>query len=306
MTDSNTVSPNGVVDLSNAPAGLDDATFDSLFPAEAQTTVLSASQTQPVPQPENPPAPALQAQPVTQTSNAPFIKGERSVYNTPEAAVQGINQKDALIEQLRQRYALTTGIDPITGQPIGQNPSPQNIDYSNNPKKYIEDLFAAAQAAKDDPSAYVGVQSKFMMDTLRPLQPLMHRVAKEQALEALGSEIKEAPAYVGTPAYQKALDSNPELKEAITSAETDYRWHSRLPSLYKIAYLTGQGMQLPELLRAQSVPQPQTSNTPAPRPTGQPSTPAMPTATTRPSFKTLDGIRAIIADAESRGAPLDF
>src|SRR5487761_1287678 len=305
MADLNTVAPNGVVDLSNAPAGLDDATFDSLFPAEASTQVFTAAQPQPVTAPGTAAATEPQAQPVTQPS-APFLKGDRSVYNTQEAALQGINQKDALIEQLRQRYALTTGIDPITGQPVGHNPTPQNIDYSSDPKKYIEDLFAAAQDASKDPSAYVGVQSKFISDTLKPLQPLMQRAAREQALQTLGNEIKDAPAFVGTPAYQKALDSNTELRDAIASAETDYRWHSRLPSLYKIAYLTGQGMQLPELLRANAAPQPQTQTSPAPRPTSQPTTPSMPTATAPPTFKTLDGIRSVIADSEARGLTLDF
>lgn len=302
MPDINTVAPNGTVNLSDAPAGLDDATFDSLFPAEATTTVIPAPQTQPTPQPENPPAPSPQAQPVTQPS-APFLRGDKSVYNTPEAALQGINQKDALIEQLRQRYALTTGIDPITGQPIGQAQPQQDQDYFNNPSKYMADLYTAAKA---NPEAYRDVQAKFFMDTLKPLQPLMQRVAREQALETLSAEVKEAPAFIGTPAYKKALDSNTELKDAIAVAETDYKFHSRLPALYKLAYLTGQGMQLPELLRANAAPQPQSQTTPAPRPTVQPTTPNMPTATARPSFKTLDGIRAVIADAEARGATLDF
>lgn len=302
MSDLNTVAPNGVVNLSDSPAGLDDATFDSLFPAEAATTVIPAPQTQPTPQPENPPPPAPQAQPVTPSPSAPFLKGEKSVYNSPEAALQGINQKDALIEQLRQRYALTTGIDPITGQPIGQaQPQSQNLDYFDNPSKYVADLYSAAKA---NPEAYRDVQAKFFMDTLKPLQPLMQRVAREQALETLATEVKDAPAFIGTPAYQKALDSNTELKDAIAVAETDFKFHSRLPALYKLAYLTGQGMQLPELLRANAAPQSQP--TPAPRPTVQPTTPSMPTATARPSFKTLDGIRAVIADAEARGATLDF
>lgn len=295
------VAPGGVVNLSDAPSGLDDATFDSLFPAEPAP--LASPAPQPVAQPASTPAPVTAD---GSTTNAPFIKGDKSVYNTPEAAVQGINQKDALIEQLRQRYALTTGVDPITGQPVAQiaQPQPQGVDYANSADKYMSDLYAAAKSG--DPNAYSAVQTKYIMDTLKPLQPVMQRAAREQALDIASNDIKEIPSFIGTPQYKATLDSVPELRDAIQTAEQDHRFHNRLPGLYKIAYLAGQGQQLPQILATQAA-QARTTNPPAqPRPTAQPSTPSMPQEGPKPSFKDIHGIKAIVAAAEARGAKLDF
>lgn len=305
--------PPGTVDLSDAPAGLDDATFDSLFPSDGQN-VVAAPQAQPVTQTvQQQQQPTPQAQPVTQvtqpsTTSQPFIKGDKSVYNTAEAAVQGINQKDALIETLRQRYALTTGIDPITGQPVtqaNQPIQPQVPDYNQDPKLYMQDLYKAAQTT---PEAYRDVQQKFLLDTLKPLQPYIQKAAREQAMEALTSDpsLKDAGTFIGTPAYQAALDNNPELKNAIVAAESDMQWHSRLPGLYKIAYLAGRGQQLPDLLAQQSAAIPNSTPSAPVRTTAQPTTPNAPAPSARPSFGTLEGIRATIAEAEARGMQLTF
>ena len=294
------IAPGGVIQLNNSPAPLDDATFDSLFPTDGNG---SAPQAPAVPAGTTPAAPAQPTAPVVQPSDAPYLQGRSSVYKTPEAAVEGINAKDALIDTLRQRYALTTGIDPITNQPIQAAPIQQQQDnYYEDPQRYLTDLYAAAKAG---PQQYRDVLAKFMMDTLAPIAPAITRMAREQALDTLKTEIPDAPAFIGTPVYQKALDQNPELKNAISTAEGDFRFHSRLPGLYKIAYLTGQGTQLPELLRANATAQPQTPPA-APRPTMQNATPAPPTQTARPNLKTIEGIRAVIADAEARGAKLDF
>jgi hypothetical protein len=308
----NSNTPPGVVDLSDAPAGLDDATFDSLFPSDGHN-VVAAPQAQPVTQTVQTQTQVTpQAQPATQvtpqTTQQPFIKGDKSVYNTAEAAVQGINQKDALIETLRQRYALTTGIDPITGQPVAQSQipvTPQVPDYNQDPKTYMKDLYAAAQS---NPEAYRDVQQKFLLDTLKPLQPYIQKAAREQAVETLTSDpsLKDAGTFIGTPAYNAALDNNPELKNAIVAAESDMQWHSRLPGLYKIAYLTGRGQQLPDLLAQQSTTSQNSTPTAPVRTTAQPSTPNAPTQTSRPSFKNLEGIRATIAEAEARGMTLSF
>ena len=301
------VAPGGIVNLNNAPSPIDDATFDSLFPADgtSQVTAPQAPQNQPG-QPTAPSAPAAPNAPAPAPS-APFIKGSKSVYNTAEAAVEGINAKDALIEQLRTRYALTTGIDPITGQPVqAQNTPPQNNNYYENPQKYLDDLYKAAK--EGGPQAYRDVQAQFMLDTLSPLTPMINRMAREEAIGKVSTEIKDVASVIGTPAYQAALDANPDLKEAINTAESDFRFHSRLPGLYKIAYFTSKGTQLPEILRANATQvtpnlnsQPQNI-----RPTAQPSTPAPPQRTAPPSLRTIEGIRATIADAESRGAKLDF
>ena len=300
------IAPGGVVQLGQSPAGLDDATFDSLFPAEPSQAIQPAQQvaaTQETQQTQ---------QPVTQqTQNGFFLQGDKSVYKTAEDATRGINEKDAVIEQLRQRYALTTGIDPITGKPVGFNgPTQEAVDYSLQPDKYLDDLYNAAK--KGGPEAYRDVQSKFIFDTVKPLQPILQKAARDQAVETLTLEIPGAKSFVGTPNYTKALENNPELKQAITIGETDHRFHSRLPGLYKLAYLTAQGMQLPELLvaqatKTQTTPQTQQTQTTPVRTTVQatnlsPST----TQAARPSFKNIEGIRAVIADMEGKGVKLDL
>jgi hypothetical protein len=302
------IAPGGVVQLNNAPSGLDDATFDSLFPAEPSQVIQPSQQVaakQDVQQTQQPV--------VQQTQNGDpqfFLKGERSVYKTAEDAQRGINEKDAVIEQLRQRYALTTGIDPITGKPVGFNGQTQEtVDYAQQPDRYLEDLYSAAK--KGGPEAYRDVQQKFIMDTVKPLQPILQKAARDQAIENLTTEIPGAKGFVGTPAYNKALELNPELREAVSVGEHDQRFHSRLPGLYKLAYLTAQGMQLPELLRAQATQTQttqqvqQTVQQPV-RTTLQATTASPATQTARPSFKTIEGIRAVIAEAEARGAKLDL
>src|SRR5208282_4385733 len=97
--------------------------------------------------------------------------------------------------------------------------------------------------------------------------------------------------FIGSQLYEKTLTENPELKQAISTAETDYRWHSRLPGLYKLAYQAGQGINLPDILKANQNQQPPQTPPVAPRPTAQPATPAPPRPTAPPSLRTLEGIR---------------
>jgi hypothetical protein len=312
MSELDRIAPGGVVQLTQPPAGLDDQTFDSLFPAEsASVTVAPAQQVTAQPGQQTQQTQQTQSTPTTQqTQNDYFLKGNSSVYKTPEEATKGINEKDALIEQLRQRYALTTGIDPVTGQPVGQAAPQQQQDYFQNPAKYLDDLYSAAKAG--GPEAYRDVQAKFMMDTLKPLQPILQKAARDQAAVEVSNDpagpIKGINEFLTSPGYQKALDSNPELKQAISVGETDYRFHSRLPGLYKLAYLTAQGMQLPELLKAQAAQSHTTTQPTQPvRTTVQPTTTSRSTTQgTNPSFKTLEGIKAIIADSEARGINLNW
>jgi hypothetical protein len=299
------VAPGGVIDLSNAPASLDDATFDSLFPADGVSVTVKPAQQATEDKGNQQQQQSQQAQPVQTQTSEPVIKGKRSVYKTIEAAVEGVNQKDDLIDTLRQRYALTTGIDPITGQPVGQ--ATQVVDdYTQNPNKYLDDLYAAAK--QGGPQAYTAVQQKLIMDTLKPFAPILGSLAKNQAIDSVAKENPEAAKFVTTPAFQKTMDANPDLASAIATAESDNRFYSRLPGLYKLAYLAGQGMQLPDLLKANTASQNQNQNQPQPvRTTAQPTTLNPSTEAAKgPSFKTLDGIRATIKDLEARGARLDF
>ena len=304
MSELDQVAPGGIVDLSKAPGGLDDATFDSLFPAEPSQKVIAPVQQAQNNQGTQQTQQTQTIQTATQaTATEPFIKGDKSVYKTSEAAIEGINQKDALIEQLRQRYALTTGIDPITGQPVGQATQQFNDDYTQNPNKYLDDLYSAAK--QGGPQAYTQVQQKLIMDTLKPFAPALNSLAKNQALESVSSGNPDAAKFVASPAYQKTMEANPDLASAIATAESDYRFHSRLPGLYKLAHLAGQGMQLPELLKANAS-QTQTQQTQV-RTTAQQTTLTPSTeAAKNPSFRNIDGIRATIKDMEARGAKLDF
>lgn len=302
------VAPGGVIDLSKSPAGLDDATFDSLFPAEPVQQV--AAPVQQVQQTQGTTQQVQQTQ-TTQTATQatatePFLKGDKSVYKTLEAAIEGVNSKDQLIDTLRQRYALTTGIDPITGQPVGQVQQVAD-DYTQNPNKYLDDLYAAAK--QGGPQAYTQVQQKLIMDTLKPFAPALNSLAKNQALETVSRDNPEAAKFAASPVFQKTMDANPDLASAIATAESDYRFHSRLPGLYKLAYLAGQGMQLPELLKANTTQTQTQTQTQQVRTTAQPTTLNPSTEPAKaPSFKNIDGIRATIKDLESRhGARLtDF
>lgn len=307
------VAPGGIVQLHDAPAALDDDTFDSLFPA-SQTP--SATQAQPVAPvaakpdapvtPQTPVTPA--AQPQTGTTDDNFLQGAKSVYKTKEAALEGLNQKDALVDQLRQRYALVTGIDPITGQPVGAQPQnqAQALDYASNPEKYLDDLYRAAK--EGGPQAYAQVQQKFVMDSLKPLQPVMQRLVKDQAVQTASQDVKDIGTFLQGPNYDRALNSNAQLKDAISVAEQDSRFYSQLPGLYKTAYFVAQGMQLPDLLKANATQQTQTQTPPvAPRPTLQSQTPSIPSQTARPNLRGgIDGIRAVIAEMEGKGVNLEF
>jgi cell division septation protein DedD len=291
------IAPGGTVQLNDSPGGLDDATFDSLFPAESTSQIVTQTVQQPV-----------TAKPETQqpSTSQPefFLKGERSVYKSSEDATRGLNEKDALIEQLRQRYALTTGIDPITGKPVVLNGTPQGAtDYSTQPDLYLNDLYEAAK--KGGPEAYRDVQQKFIMDTVKPLQPILFKAAKDQALETLATELPAAKGFIGTPNYNKALETNPSLKQAISTSEADYRFHHQLPGLYKLAYLTSQGQQLPELLKAQATQTTQTTQQPV-RTTVQSTTPSPASSTAQPSFKTIEGIKSVIKDMEGKGVSLNW
>lgn len=314
-----TVAPGGVIDLSKSPAGaLDDATFDALFSDQPNVVVAPAQPVAPVqtdttPQPTVPQTQPQTQQPTPQTSSQPFLKGDKSVYNSADAAIAGINQKDALIEQLRQRYALTTGIDPITGQPVGQTPVQQGpADYYTDPNKYLNDLIAAGKEADPTQAAakYRDVQAQFVRDTLKPLQPIVSQYTRQNAIQALQSqnpELKDAATFIGTPTYQKTLELNPDLKQAIAISESDFRFSDRLPGLYKLAFFAGQGMQTPDLIKAaQQQPAPQIPSQQPIRTTAQPTTPSMPSPTARPSMRDISGIRATIADMEARGHKLEF
>lgn len=308
------IAPGGIVQLNDAPAGFDDATFDALFPADGVGAVAAAPQVQqngtPAAQVSQTQTPATQ----TQTPVAPpqvedvFIKGEKSVYKTREATIEGLNHKDQMIDTLRQRYALATGVDPITGQPLTvqtAQPLVQEVNYATNPKQYMDDLYKAGQTS---PEALASVQKKFILDSIGPnVVNAGNEMARNRAINSVSAEIKDFNSFIGTETYNKALDVVPELKNAIATAESDSQFSGQLPGLYKAAYLIGKGLQVPQIVAAATQQSNSQTSRPSVTPTLTPRTATItPSTNAKANFKSIDGIRAIIAEQEAKGTKLDF
>jgi hypothetical protein len=255
-------------------------TTDTPTTAEVKTTSQEASQAQ------------------AQQAEEFFLKAGTSVYKSKEAVEKGIQEKDALIEQLRQQYILERGIDPVTRQPVRVGGEPQGpASYLQDPKKYMRDLAEAAN--KMDEEAYFRTQSQLVFDLLSPIAPLITDFARTKAVETVATEVKDFRTFIGSEDYTSVLSQNPALKNAIEGAEQDVRFHGELPQLYKIAYLTSQGSKVPELIRAaQQAAQTQAQQ--QARPTQTPSAIAPPTGA-KPDWRTSDGRKAIIKNFEDQG-----
>ena len=282
---------NNGVNLQDAPISLDNATLDALFPAEPVTTVATTQPSSPV---NATPSASATTQTVTQ-SDEPYLKGNESIYKTREAAQRGLDEKDALIKQLRQSYSLATGVDPITKQPINAIAPQGNESYVLNPKKYVDDL----QGAKS-PEQLAKVQQKFVFDTFAPIAPAISSMTRNAALKQVSDQLPDFNAFYGSAEYKATLDANPDLKEAVEMSESDIAFHPRLAGLLKLTYLTNKGMQLPELLKKAAAPQTQTPT----RTTITPSTSAPTEYTTSneaPSLNSKAGRQAIIDQFEKGG-----
>jgi len=169
-----------------------------------------------------------------------------TVYKTVEDAIAGIEQKDTLIKQLRERYTAERGVDPITNQPVRKADEP--VNYMADPQRFARDL--AAAAAKNDAAAYTQTQTKLIFDALQPIAPIISEFSKSRAQEVVSHEIKDFAQFRNSEDFSKVLDSNPVLKGAIEGAEKDVRFSEQLPGLYKLAYAAHTQSRLPELLKA--------------------------------------------------------
>jgi hypothetical protein len=286
--------PESNVDLSAVHATLDDTqTLNELFPAEPATAMATTVPSTPATGTTTAPAaPTTPAQP-----DEPFLKGNESVYKTREAAQRGLDEKDALIKQLRQSYSLATGVDTITKQPINAIAPQGNESYVLNPKKYVADL----QEAKS-PEQLAKVQQKFVFDTFQPIAPAISSMTKNAAIKQVADALPDFGTFYGSAEYKSTLEANPDLREAVEMAESDIAFHPRLAGLLKLTYLTNKGMQLPELLKKAAAPQiPQTPT----RTTLTSSTPSPTEYTTSneaPSLNSKAGRKAIIEQFEKSGA----
>jgi hypothetical protein len=308
------VAPNGVVKLDGGPGGYDtDAAFDALFPADGAVSTTAAPQVTPTEttQPTTTPAPAQSVTPTVVPSESDFLKGSKSVYKTREAAIEGINHKDATIDTLRQRFVLATGVDPLTNQPAQPLVQQQvEVDYSKDSKKYLEDLY---QASQKSPEAYGYVQQKFIKDSLGTVLPAMQNVVlssqRNEAVSSVSKEIADFKTFYGSESYSKALDTVPELKNAIAAGESSTEFAGQLPGLYRAAYLIGKGLQVPQIVAAAATTPANSAPVRTVTPTVTPRTATLPSATTvaaGTNFRNINSIRATIADLEAKGVSLDF
>src|ERR1041385_714201 len=109
-----TATPSSTSWLDDAPGG--DIPFDKLFGTEPEASVSS----NPNPQTQTTATETQQVVPDSQQPGQTFqeIKTSTgSVYKTYDAVTKGIEEKDTLIQQLRERYKAVTGQDPIKPAP---------------------------------------------------------------------------------------------------------------------------------------------------------------------------------------------
>jgi hypothetical protein len=263
----------------DAPTG--DLSFDALFPPEGTSA---------------PPEPETTQVPTPPTEEF-FLKASSSVYKTSEDAIKGIEEKDALIGQLRTRYIEQTGTDPITGKQVAPTTpvQPESESYYKTPDRYFQDLVSAVE--QKQPDKYLAAQRRLIMETLAPYAPAIQGFARQQAVDKVSSEVKEAREFLGSPNYQKTLEAMPLLGDAIRNAEQNPQFQEQLPQLYKTAYLVAQGLSLPELLKTQAPAQAPVT----PRPTMGSTTMTPPTqAAPREDLGTSLGRKAIIERLEGR------
>jgi hypothetical protein len=268
---------------------LSEVTFDDIFNSEPTTT-------------QEEPLVDTQAQPEG-TPDFVLRTSTGTVYNSIEDAQRGTEEKDRLIESLRQRYIAERGIDPITNQPVRLQPQ-EEVNYLREPEKFYQDLEAAN--TNRDPRAFTQVQAKFMYDLFGPYLPILTQTAKAQAVDSVSNDFKDFREFIGSEGYSKYLDDRPVLKQAIKYAESDPQAASSLRDLYVLTYEGARGRNLPEIIKAAKTAQ---STAPAPRPAMTNSTMAPPSTGAEPSLATSEGRKTIIDSFKSRGldkVPLPF
>lgn len=231
-----TASPSSTNWLDNTPNG--DTPFSELFgdPSSEASTVnggeatIASTTTQ------------TNAEPQTQTFTE-IKTSTGSVYRTLDAVTKGIEDKDTLITQLRDQLKSVTGRDPIR-----PHVEPENTNYIGNPTRFADDLAEAAR--KGDAAKYQQVLLKQFDEYLGPAKPLFQEFARSNAQGKVSAEIKDFDQFVHGEEYQKTLERNPVLSNAIQGAEQNFAYSSQLPELYRLAYDSYTRARLPELIRA--------------------------------------------------------
>jgi len=306
-----------------------DMLLDDLFPNPEVPS--NAATTQPAGTPQAQPAvstapsaqPTTAPQPVTTTTTPSedffFRTSTGTVYKTREDALRGTEQKDRLIEKLRQDYIREKGIDPITGKPasisvVTNQPQQATQQSYAQSDQFFDDLYRAVE--KGDKSAYRTTLGKFvseiaeyrMQQILQPLQPLVSEFSRTSATSQVQREIANFAQFAQTPEYQQVLTEFPDLKLAIDAAEQNPSYAAKLPEYYKLAYRAAYGKTVPDMVRSATpqAPTAQAPIVPAVRPTTQGANHPVSAATTagtalgEQSMQTPEGRKAIIAAWEAK------
>jgi hypothetical protein len=260
---------NFAVSFEEAPHG--DLSLDDIF-GDPQPTAVTTTE------PEQ--TPASQAQPFLKTATG-------TVYNSADDAVKGIEHKDQLIAELRQKLSSTNGVDPIK-QPTG----PKN--YLDDKEGYFRDLSDAV--ATKNPERYMEIQSKFVLDNLAPIAPAITNLVKANAVEQVVVQVPKFKEFMASQDYHDTLDALPLLKGAIETTERNPAASDQLPQLYRMAYDISAARKIPDLVR-QARPvetRPTVQSTPM-------SAPNTPNPSAQPDLSTPEGRKAIIAQQEKAG-----
>lgn len=279
----------------NPPGG--DALLDDLFPNDEPQVNTS-------PAPAAPQAPAEPAAPPQPPEPPPFVLETKTGtrYRNIEEAVRGTEQKDELIRNLRNAVVQLSGVDPVNGRAVPQEPQ----SYLANPQRYVEDLAEAAE--KKDWARYAGVQARYIGEVnaaqLGAYLPAVQEAGRMRAMEQVSGDIDSFRHFYHSPAYAEILDKHPELREIISFAETNPQYGDRLPGLYRAVYELAAGRNSTS---APATPQP--VHSPQPRPTLTSSTQLPPPATgsqllpgsVDELMRTSAGRQQIIKMAQDRG-----
>jgi hypothetical protein len=301
----------------NPPTGDDD--FDSLFQrigvdgeSIANSNVISAEPTTAEAEPA-PQAPAIQPEP----PKFELKTKTGTVYKSLEDTVTGIETKDRTIDQLRSMLAAVTGEDPLSKSGIkpGQTTAPQKpVSYLQDDVRFAQDLTQAAEQGQktNDWKAYRNTLGQLMYEVVQsavgPYIPVVQKVGRQEAMEAVAKEVPEFRNFYGTKEYQEVLERRPKLAGYIQTLEGNPTMQEDLAEQYRDVWNEHQVRKLVELASK-------------PAPVSQNPTPRMPTHSTRtPDFKsepndgmrsqkpaskptlaTAEGRKALIAELERRG-----
>lgn len=234
----------------------------------------------------------------TEVSSEPFLKTSTgSVYKSADEAVRGIEHKDALILELRQKLSDQNGVDPLRKR-TPEVEDPGLMSYIENPKKYFADLNEAAKSG--DEAKILAVQQRFVEEntarTLAPYAGILSNAIKSQAVESVSGSIPKFQEFLGSEDYKTTLENYPLLKRSIEISESNPQQSGDLGQLYRMAYEVSNGRNLPKIVEAnranpQLTTRPTVSST-QPTPVGQ-------QRVAQPTMGSSDGRKSIIAQQEA-------